>query len=317
MSSNRPHKLPSDPSTPKAKKTVVPSLSKKEGTSQSQSESDDHRMGLKPAPEPHRLHEKTLSSQTLQTKTKTKKTEKEVQRQEQQILQTLFNFQTVLPLIQNASRQPNEDQQLEMFKKLLYQYDEQSLAWTQALTPDTEQQAWIRPQLMRLMTQLGHVPKPDAFLPLLETLPYQAPQSFEAIHPKLAYQVALAQASMPLMRAQMMAEGGRSHLEQDFLDLMKMVGEHCEHVLQEWAPASLHTQAKQQLFEHLMSEAGKLMAQIWLKHAQVAQQQLSKKSPLEQQNWKKQNPEGMPLAPLKEEFQVLFSRLQKLSKMVE
>lgn len=306
MSTNRPHKLPSESPPSKAKKNLVAASSVET---------------LTPTPmtvEASRKHEHALSSNVLQSKSKTKKTEKETHRQDQQILQILFNFQTILPLLQHASRTSTEEEvQLDAFHKLLHQYDAQANAWTQAMTLDATQQAWVKPQLMRLLTQAGQLPQPDAFFPVLEHLPYQAPQSFEPVQPKLAYQVALAQASMPLMRAQMLADGLRTNPEQDLLDLMKMVADRCHFILTDWAPASFHTDGKQQLFHYLLSEAGKLMAQIWLKHAHPLQQQWAKKSTLEQQKWRKEHPDGMTLTPLKEEFQILFSRLQKLSKMVE
>jgi len=295
----RPDRLPSQPSVPKK---VAPTF----GETQS-------KKLLQPAVVPDGV----LSTRILEPKKVKKTSEKEKQKHETSALQVLFNFETISPLVIQAMKQTEEAEQIDTLKRLLHHYEKSAQEWSKALSEIPEDQQWIEPQVFRLLAQMGATPQPTHFLPLIESLPYTAPVSFDPPSAKLAYQVFLAQATMPLMRAQILADGYRNNPEQDMIDLARLIGEQCQFILEEWAPGGLHTEGRQLLFQHLMSEAGKLMAQIWLKYAHHLKQTMEKKSASAQQLWKQENPQGMDIGLIQKDFKILFSRLHKLSKMIE
>lgn len=95
-----------------------------------------------------------------------------------------------------------------------------------------------------------------------------------------------------------------------------LVSQSTQH-LARWADASLPMEERRTLFGVLVDQAGRLLAHAWQQASQRTQEILRSKSAKEIEAWRRQHPEGFPLAPVFQAAQEAFDRLVRLTLAVQ
>lgn len=216
------------------------------------------------------------------------------------------------------SSEPTEEAQVDRLVAWLEQCDRQAEAVAVAWGASPEALDWVRSQVARILSAHPSLARWPGLISLVAALPsHAASPEPVAMDLDIAAPLALLEALAPVQRAQVVLPLGRSHPEKDLERLARVLSDAGRDAVLELLDPMSSSELRQAVFCAVLPEAGKTLAQCWVRYGQQIQAQHQARTDAERKFWVQANPDGAPLEPVIEAFQEHSARLRRLARLAK